>query len=111
MKKVAETSERLRECMNNKKLRAYEIEQATGISHSTISLYLSGKRHPSDKAIKKLADFLGVNEVWLMGYDTDPRPINNEPIPELKELEELLLRLPREDIKKVLNFTKEYIVK
>ena len=46
-----------------------EVAKATGMSHSTISRYLSGKMEPKQKAISLLARALNVTEMWLWGYD------------------------------------------
>ena len=41
------------------------------ISKSDLSQWLSGLYEPSQNKLTVLAEALGVNEVWLMGYDVD----------------------------------------
>ncbi len=68
-KRVASTPERLREAMEDAGKKQIELSVETGLSHSTISRYLSGKVEPRQEAIIKLAKALGVSEWWLWGYD------------------------------------------
>jgi transcriptional regulator with XRE-family HTH domain len=67
-KRVA-TADRLREAMEVAGKKQQDLAKATGLSHSTISRYLSGQMEPKQKAISKLAIVLGVSEMWLWGYD------------------------------------------
>lgn len=69
MQRVATTPERLREAMSDTNKKQIELSVETGLSHSTISRYLSGKVEPRQEAIIKLAKVLGVSEWWLWGYD------------------------------------------
>ena len=68
-KRVASTPERLREAMQAVGKKQIELATETGLSHSTISRYLSGKVEPRQDAIIKLARSLNVSEWWLWGYD------------------------------------------
>ncbi len=67
--RTATTAERLREAMNAAGKKQLDLAKATGLSHSTISRYLSGQMEPKQKAISRLAIVLGVSEMWLWGYD------------------------------------------
>lgn len=69
LKQVATTSERLREAMRDANKKQIEVANETGLSHSSISRYLSGQMEPKSKAINKLAVVLDVSEMWLWGYD------------------------------------------
>lgn len=69
MKRVASTPDRLREAMADANKKQIDIARETGISHSTISRYLSGAVEPRQEAIIKLATVLNVSEWWLYGYD------------------------------------------
>lgn len=69
MQRTATTPERLREAMSAANKKQIELSAETGLSHSTISRYLSGKVEPRQEAIIKLAKSLGVSEWWLWGYD------------------------------------------
>lgn len=68
-KRVATTPERLKEAMRAADKKQIELASETGLSHSTISRYLSGKVEPRQIAIIKLAKALNVSEWWLWGYD------------------------------------------
>lgn len=73
------TSERLKQIMAEKGLKQIDILNKCkplckkwGIKEfgsNTLSQYVTGKVEPSQKALSVLAEALGVNEVWLMGYD------------------------------------------
>ena len=65
----ATTAERLREAMVEAGKKQLDLAKATGLSHSTISRYLSGQMEPKQKAISRMAVALGVSEMWLWGYD------------------------------------------
>ena len=67
--RVASTPDRIREAMQAADKKQIELATETGLSHSTISRYLSGKVEPRQDAIIKLARALNVSEWWLWGYD------------------------------------------
>ncbi len=66
---VATFSERLKESLNLKNIKAIELAQLSGISRGAISSYLSGRWKAKQDNIYLLAKALNVNEAWLMGYD------------------------------------------
>lgn len=63
MSELAKTLEAL---MSRKGLNGRQLADRIGMSESTVSLYLSGGRTPSVKALKKIADALDVHmsEIW-----------------------------------------------
>lgn len=69
LEKVTGASERIREAMEARGIKQIELANDTGMSHSTISRYLSGKMEPKQPAITRLAQALDVTEMWLWGYD------------------------------------------
>ena len=69
MERVASTSDRLSEAMRAAGKKQIELARETGLSHSTISRYLSGAVEPRQDATHKIATVLGVSELWLWGYD------------------------------------------
>ena len=69
MERVSSTPERLREAMTEVGKKQIDLAHETGISHSTISRYVSGAVEPRQEAIIKLATCLNVTEWWLYGYD------------------------------------------
>ena len=76
VERVATTSERLQEAMDAVGKKQIDLAKITGLSHSTISRYLSGAMEPKQKAMGKLAAALDVSEAWLWGYDV---PKNRTP--------------------------------
>ena len=69
MERNATTSARLQEAMRDSGKKAIDLARETGLSHSTISRYLSGAVEPRQDATHKLAVLLNVSELWLWGYD------------------------------------------
>lgn len=69
MERVATTPERLKEALADAGLKPIDLAKKAGLSHSTISRYLSGAVEPRQEAAHKLASALGVSELWLWGYD------------------------------------------
>lgn len=69
MERVATTPERLKEAMHCAGKKQADLSKETGLSHSTISRYLSGQVEPRQEAIIKLASSLNVSEWWLWGYE------------------------------------------
>ena len=79
LERVAGTPDRIREAMTAAGIKPIELATATGLSHSTISRYLSGKMEPKQKAIGLLAKALDVTEMWLWGYDVpQERPLEQK---------------------------------
>nr|DAQ76789.1 MAG TPA: Repressor protein CI [Caudoviricetes sp.] len=62
-------SQRIKEALSNRGLKAIDLCKMTGISKSTMSQYLAGLYDPSQLKIELIARALKVNEAWLMGYD------------------------------------------
>ena len=69
MERVTTTPKRLQEAMTAAGKKQIELAHETGLSHSTISRYLSGTVEPRQAAVIKLAKALDVSEWWLYGYD------------------------------------------
>ena len=69
MERIATTAERLAEAMKDADKKQIDLSRETGLSHSTISRYLSGAVEPRQDATHKLAVLLNVSELWLWGYD------------------------------------------
>lgn len=69
MERAATTAERLAEAMKEAGKKQIDLARETGLSHSTVSRYLSGAVEPRQEATHKLAVILNVSELWLWGYD------------------------------------------
>lgn len=81
--KVSNTSQRLKEVMNKKGLKQVDIlnkiqplckKYNIKMGSNDLSQYVTGKVEPSEKKLKALAEVLGTNEIWLMGYDVTDSP-------------------------------------
>lgn len=69
MERVATTAERIAEAMKAAGKKQIDLAKEAGLSHSTISRYLSGAVEPRQDATHKLSVLLNVSELWLWGYD------------------------------------------
>lgn len=69
MEIIEDFSSRLSKAMSIRNVRAIDIVNATGISESALSQYISGKISPKRSNLIKIADFLEVNVSWLIGLD------------------------------------------
>jgi len=69
MKVVSSFGERLKQAMTLRGVRAVDISANTDISKPQLSNYIRGKYSPKREAIVKIARYLRVSEIWLIGYD------------------------------------------
>lgn len=81
-----ETASRLKFALEKSHYSASELSYISGVSKASISQYTNGVHQPNSKSAESMAKVLGVNPVWLMGYDVPmavqhPRNLNGlEPI-------------------------------
>ena len=71
--KNAETARRLQDALDRKGMTAAELAKKSGVSKSSISQYINGTHAPSNISSAKMAEVLGVNALWLMGFEL-PKP-------------------------------------
>ena len=69
-------AERLKYAMEVRGFRQVDLEEATGISHSKLSMYMSGKHEPRSEGLYKISRALDVNEPWLLGFNL---PMDRDP--------------------------------
>lgn len=69
MKKVSTVSDRMKEALEIRDMRAVDIVERTGIPKSSISNYILGRVEPKDDRLPLIAKALRVNTPWLLGYD------------------------------------------
>lgn len=67
----------LRELRESKNLYQEELGKIIGKSKSTIGMYETGKRMPTDKTLAKLSSFFEVSVDYLLGLQADYIPTNN----------------------------------
>lgn len=65
------TADRLNEALNEANMTAQELSKKSGVSKASISQYRHGTYKPSNISSGKMGKVLGVNPLWLMGYDVD----------------------------------------
>lgn len=77
---------RLKRAMEMKQMKAVDLANKTGIDRGSLSHYINGSYKPSSVNTDKLAEALGVDVAWLMGYDvpmtrSDPSsPVSDDDI-------------------------------
>lgn len=69
MDRTSTTPERIKEALEAVGKKQIDLANESGLSHSTVSRYLSGQVEPRQEAIIKMAKVLNVSEWWLWGYD------------------------------------------
>lgn len=125
LERVSTTPDRIREAMDAAGIKQIELAASTGLSHSTISRYLSGKMEPKQKAISQLAKALDVTEMWLWGYNApQERPLeqkkNDDRVkviarlrkdPDFNELVTQLDKLPADDIASIKQLVSSLVKK
>lgn len=111
MQIVSTFSERLKEVMHVRNVKAIEVSNATGISKANISSYLSGRYIPKQKNIYLLAKFFSVNEMWLIGYDCATEKFSSKKDKIKKNILSTLDEMNEEQLVKTQNFINEYILK
>ena len=67
--RISSPSERLKEALNIRGMKASELSDRAGINKPSISCYLSGRYEPKQEALYKMGRVLDVAEMWLAGYD------------------------------------------
>lgn len=63
------TARRLTEALNDAGMTAAELAKRSGVLKSSISQFVNARGRPSTETSQKLADVLGVNNVWLLGHN------------------------------------------
>lgn len=66
---ITSVKDRLNLALSTKGVTAAELSRRTGISKGSISQYKNGIVNPKQDRIYLIANALGINEAWLMGYD------------------------------------------
>ena len=76
------TAKRLLKALTSVNKIPQELANESGVSKSSISQYLKGSHNPSNISSGKMAKVLGVDPLWLMGFD----------VPMKKEIKDELTR-------------------
>ena len=67
--KHQETAYRLKTALDRLNMRAQELSDRSGVAKASISQYINGTHKPSNVSAGKMASVLGVDPLWLMGFD------------------------------------------
>ena len=59
--------------IEERKVTAYQIAKATGLSNTALSRYKSGKQAPAIDKLIAIADFFDVSTDYLLGRTTNPK--------------------------------------
>lgn len=70
----AETARRLQLALSNAAITSSELAEKSGVSKSSISQYCHAIQSPSNLSAPKMARVLGVDPLWLMGFDVPMKP-------------------------------------
>ena len=69
-----ETARRLLLALSNAGITSSELSEKSGVSKSSISQYCHAIQSPSNLSAPKMARVLGVDPLWLMGFDVPMKP-------------------------------------
>lgn len=72
------TAKRLQTALDRLNMKAQELADKSGVSKASISQYLNGVHCPYSLSAGKMALVLGVNPVWLMGFDVPMENTDDE---------------------------------
>lgn len=73
------SSTRIKKALAARNMTQTELCARTKISKSSLSEYLSGKHEPGQDKVFILAEALGVDPVWLWGYDVPMEKKEDQP--------------------------------
>jgi repressor LexA len=69
MKRTETFQNRLKDIMNERHINQTELSKRTNITRTAISSYYNGAAEPNAEKILILSLTLGVEPLWLMGFD------------------------------------------
>lgn len=69
--------DRFEKLLNNNNLKASDVAKSTGIPPSTFSDWKKGRSNPKLDKIKKIAEFLNVSYLWLLGESDNIQTYEN----------------------------------
>jgi transcriptional regulator with XRE-family HTH domain len=102
-KKRTELKDRLQIALDLREKKAVDLARDLKIPKSAISQYLSGNRTIKDsKRLYIIAEYLGVSEAWLMGFDVPMKrhlaDIEEEPVGIADKLADLFIALDAKQV-------------
>lgn len=73
------TAKRLRLALDNASMKPQELAEKSKVSKSSISQYVNGSHAPSNISAGKIGKVLGVDPLWLMGFDVSMKIDTSSP--------------------------------
>lgn len=67
------TAKRLKMALDDTGISQQDLADKSGVAKASISQYVNGSHAPSNISSGKIAKILGVNPLWLMGFDVEMR--------------------------------------
>lgn len=67
------TAKRLKMALDDAGLSQQELADKSGVAKASISQYINGSHSPQNLNSGKMGEVLGVNPLWLMGFDVEMR--------------------------------------
>lgn len=64
-------TDRLNQMVKKRKMTITTLAEKSGLNKGTINAYLKGRYNAKPTNVKKLADALNVDDLWLMGLDDE----------------------------------------
>lgn len=64
---------RIAELRHNANMSQFQLAKVLQIGTSTLGMYETGKREPSPKVLKRVADYFHVSTDYLLGRETDKK--------------------------------------
>lgn len=103
-------AQRLNEAMRIRDVSAAELSRRTGIDEGAISHYKKGSCMPKSKRVFDISKALGVNPTWLLGFSDEMLYEMPEIDAARNELENLIADMSLEQVKKTIQFVRDYIL-
>ena len=63
------TAKRIRQALSRADMSAKDLSEKTGVQEASISQYVNGSHKPSNISAGKIGKVLGVDPLWLMGFE------------------------------------------
>lgn len=110
--KFPEIARRFQEAMAERKMTAQILAEKSGVGKSSISHYVNGTNKPHNINAGALASVLGVNPMWLMGFDVNKNPKDDvekflETAKEYTQITELIQKLNSDGLQKLIERAEE----
>ena len=97
------TLPRLFEILEERKITAKQVSEATGIAASSITAWRTGSRKPKYEAIQAISAFLNIPVEYLTGSDEDPNALDLEIKAKMQQLSDE----QKQDVLKYIDFVKQ----